>query len=280
MIIILVSHTGLLSLLSTEFFLFHTDTDFSSMPQMTQRNGASTGRTQARTGKGQGAISQIHQDKGGRPVTDTSRPAKRLLTRHRTQMITRPPPACYVKKNFQKHPTTPSSVNAATQLICQSCTNLDNEEYKFLTSRPQFHCYCIPFESDAMQAIKNEALIAERCQEFLSKYEKKMDDIEDRVNTKADIAKEDYLSTSVQVLNDQVKHLATDISRLNQKIESMRFEPVEKTKRKNNIVIRGVPESEDLTDTERIKEILDKIGCGNITPTEITRLGKRHANRN
>ena len=92
-----------------------------------------------------------------------------------------------------------------------------------------------------------------RCQEFLSKYEKRLDDIEERVNTKANKANVDSPGTSVQVLNDQVKHLARDISRLNQKIESVKFEPVEKAKCKNNIVIRGVPENEELTDIEEIK---------------------------
>ena len=249
------------------------------MSQTTQSNGASANRTASKTRKGTRSYTP-DTSRQGRQTRYGSQSASQAASYQSSDSDENEAAAC---KLCQKNLTEASHAikcEHCTKWICQSCANLDNDEYRFLTNRPQFHWYCTPCESDAIQAVQNDALIEERCQEFLSKYEKRLDDIEEKMDTKADKSTVDSLNTTVQVLNDQVKYLATDISRLNQKIESVRFEPAEKAKRKNNIVIRGYPESENLTDTERVKEILDKIGCGTITPTEITRLGRRHTNRN
>ena len=114
----------------------------------------------------------------------------------------------------------------------------------------------------------------ERCREFLSKYEDRLDAVEDQLEEKADKTTVDNLGSQVLTLNDQIKNMAQDIVTLNRKIDTVCFEPSEKKKRRNNIVIRGIPESTDISDTEKVQEILQAIGCDAVQPTEITRLGK------
>ena len=60
----------------------------------------------------------------------------------------------------------------------------------------------------------------------------------------------------IETLNDQMKSMALDIVNLNKKIEKVRFEPTEKIKRRNNIVIRGLLESSDINDTDMVLQIL------------------------
>ena len=69
--------------------------------------------------------------------------------------------------------------------------------------------------------------------------------------------------------------LTTDISKLRATIDLVRNEPVEKVQRSNNIVIRGVPESADLSDTDIIQNLLKDIGVTDIPISNISRLGKQ-----
>ena len=108
------------------------------------------------------------------------------------------------------------------------------------------HWYCSNCELDAVQAVQNDAHTEEHCQEFLSKYECRIAAVEEKVDEKADKTKVDTIGSQVEALNDQIKSMAVDIDTLNKKIGTVLFE---KIKRRNNILIRGLPQFSDISDT-------------------------------
>ena len=166
------------------------------------------------------------------------------------------------------------SCERCTQWVCQECAKLDDPTYLVLTSRQDLHWYCSACELDALQAVQNDAQIEERCREFLTKYEDRLDAVEELLEEKADKSTVDNLGSQVLTMNDQIKNMAQDIVTLSKKIDTVRFEPSEKEKRRNNIVIRGIPETTNISDADKVQEILQAIGCDTVQPTEITRLGK------
>ena len=72
---------------------------------------------------------------------------------------------------------------------CSKCLNLSVAEYKLLSKRSDLHWYCPPCEEKAMKNLKIEKEIEERCKEYFSKYEKRLDALEQEVNKKVDVPK-------------------------------------------------------------------------------------------
>jgi hypothetical protein len=64
----------------------------------------------------------------------------------------------------------------------------------------------------------------------------------------------------------KVNGLAGDVSKLGDRCDLIYSDNVEKQKRIKNIVVRGLPESEDITDTDLVKEILTVLDI-ETTPT-------------
>ena len=123
----------------------------------------------------------------------------------------------------------------------------------------------------------------ERCQEFLTKFEDerfegRLNKVEETLELKADKSVVNNLDTKTLRLEGTIANLA-DISRLNRKVDSVRFEPAEKNKRRNNVIIKGLPEDGALHDDDLVKHVLEDIGCSDVTTTETTILGKKYTSR-
>ena len=99
--------------------------------------------------------------------------------------------------------------------------------------------------------------------------------VEESVSSKADKTVVDTHGSKIKVLEDQVKSLASDISKIKDRIQLVRSEKEEKTKRENNIIIRGVMEQEDTPDMDNVRAILTDIGCQNTQITAVSRLGPK-----
>ena len=71
--------------------------------------------------------------------------------------------------------------------------------------------------------------------------------IEESLELKADKAAHDSLATKVESLNTQINGLYTDITNANldKKLDLLHKEPQEIEKRKNNLIIRDLPENSD-----------------------------------
>lgn len=168
--------------------------------------------------------------------------------------------------------------------VCFVCTGLSKPVYDEMSKNKSLHYFCHECQAPAMKAWKMDAKIEEICNDYFKKHEERLLKIEESVKTKADKTELDNTRSKIDTLEDQIKGLNHDISTLNHRINLVRFEPIEKNKRRNNIVIRGLPElqqsdNENENQDKKLTEVLlNEIGCGNITTTSITRLGKKVPN--
>ena len=160
--------------------------------------------------------------------------------------------------------------------FCLKCADLTDDEHSFFSSRKtRAHWYCDACESQAVKAVTTDQAIEEKCKEFLGSFQTRLEACETNLSNKADKSITDSLTTENKIIQDKILGLQKDISNLGKQIKLTRFEPVEKEKRKNNIVIRGLPETGNSDDDEElVKFILSEIECPDVVPIEITRLGK------
>ena len=71
--------------------------------------------------------------------------------------------------------------------FCHSCVKLSSTEYKLLTKRSDLHWYCLPCEEKAMKNLKIKKEVEERCNKYFSKYEKRLDEMESKLDKKVDL---------------------------------------------------------------------------------------------
>ena len=163
--------------------------------------------------------------------------------------------------------------------FCINCAVLTDDEHAFFTSKTaRAHWYCTECEAPAVKSVTNDQQIEEKCNQFLGKFETRLDKCEGDIATKADKSDLDTLATANKKLEEKIVGLQRDISTLGSKLNLVRFEPYEKEKRKSNIVIRGLPETGSETeDRDLVKFALSEINCETIIPAEVSRLGKMPA---
>ena len=162
---------------------------------------------------------------------------------------------------------------------CIKCTGLSKPVYDEMKINNCMHYFCQACQAPAMKAWKADAEIEKICNGYFKKHDERLKKVEESVQVKADKTELDVTKTKVTTLEADLAGLKKDISVLNHRINLVRFEPHEKIKRKNNVVFRGLPESEESTDENSddllAKHVLDEIGCSDIIPLETTRLGKK-----
>ena len=73
---------------------------------------------------------------------------------------------------------------------------------------------------------------------------------------KADKAELQTVDAKVTTLEERLDKLSSDISQVNNKVDLSRTEQAEKQKRATNIVVRGLPESDDVDDGSMVKNML------------------------
>ena len=140
------------------------------------------------------------------------------------------------------------------------------------------HWFCTKCETAALTDVSTGIQIEEKVKAYMSKFDDRLSKCETDILAKADKTDLDELSAKNKTLESKVTALQNDISKLESKIQLVRFEPAEKLKRKNNIVIRGLPETYDQTqDNDLVRFALSEIDCSDIIPIEISRLGKKPA---
>ena len=101
--------------------------------------------------------------------------------------------ACFNVLNLLSSPTLSQSyINRklcyATCAGLLKCLNLTNAEYKLFNKRSDLHWYCPPCEEKTMKNIKIEKEIEDRCKEFFSKYENRLEALESEVRKKVDMS--------------------------------------------------------------------------------------------
>lgn len=159
--------------------------------------------------------------------------------------------------------------------FCSKCLNLSAAEYKLLSKRSDLHWYCPPCEEKAMKNLKIEKEIEDRCKEYFSKYEKRIDTLEQEVKKKADIPKvkeliEESLSGKEKDGAERQNHISEDIKEFR-----------ESEARRNNIIIFNVNESKSTVaearkkeDTEYVQDLSSILEANPWSVKTVARLGK------
>ena len=84
---------------------------------------------------------------------------------------------------------------------------------------------------------------------------KKFVKIEESFELKVDKSAHDSFATKIESLNTQINGLCSDIIDLYKKFDLLHKEPQEIEKRKNNLIIRGLPENSDVDDDQLVHEV-------------------------
>ena len=158
--------------------------------------------------------------------------------------------------------------------FCCNCLGMNSSTYDLMNSRPDIHWFCIDCERQAMLAVKGDWEIEERCAKYLESMNQRFVKIEESLELKVDKAAHDSLATKVESLNTQLNGLCTDIIDLNKKFDLLHKEPQELEKRKNNLIIRGL-ENSDVDDDQLVRKVFFAISVADVPqPADVSRLGK------
>ena len=163
--------------------------------------------------------------------------------------------------------------------FCRSCVKLSSTEYKLLTKRSDLHWYCPPCEEKAMKNLKIEKEVEERCNKYFSKYEKRLDEMENKLDKKVEL---DEVKALIQ---ENKESAATGGNDQDGTLTSQLEEFKESMARKSNIIIFRAEEAEESKKTEPkerkvediaiVNELCKITGTNKQTVKNVTRLGKK-----
>ena len=89
--------------------------------------------------------------------------------------------------------------------FCLSCADLSDDEHTFFTRRKaRAHWYCEACEAQAVKAVSTDQAIEERCTEFLSEFQNRLEFCETKLDLKADKSDTDLLETENKILQDKI----------------------------------------------------------------------------
>jgi len=180
------------------------------------------------------------------------------------------------------------SCDRCSKWYCVDCIDMSNEIYSFYVTNTGEIWYCPECKGKALAASKTDYEIETRCNEFLKKFEIRVDAIESNLETKADIADFECLKTQMQRFEEKIKGINCDMIKMYDELELWRSESKEirvaekkveskeskeKDRRKNNVIIFGLPDNQDKDeDLAKVTKILDILGTKEM-PTKVERIG-------
>ena len=217
--------------------------------------GSIFSQTQSQGSQSQGSQSQsILQSR-----IPTSKGKKRSLTAPVDSNNNQDVWICKICENLYSNETDRLlECNRCTFKFCLPCLpEMDEADYNIL-SKPNLGChwYCKECEKDALTAVKTDREIEERCKTFMASFEKRVETVETSLNKKAEKKKVDDLDSQFKESSAKLEGLTKDISTLARKMELSLSEPSEIERRKNNIMIKGIPEN-DVDDKIKVDEIFE-----------------------
>lgn len=162
---------------------------------------------------------------------------------------------------------------------CQKCSSITDSEYEILTnSKINIHYFCNNCEQAAMTAVLTDAQVEEKCKKYCQAIELRIDTMEKEIQAKAQKDEVNNMKEQIKKNEHDITHLTCDITKIDEKV-TLRTEKEEKQKREKNIVIRGLPETEE-DDTILVKDVLHGIGLPDITIERVDRIGVKRTEQN
>ena len=162
--------------------------------------------------------------------------------------------------------------------FCRKCLGLSAAEYKLFAKRSDLHWYCPPCEEKAVKSIRIEKEIEERCKDYFSKFEKRLNDLEEKISQKTSVE-------DVQKLIKESEKSGVSVENVQIVVNEQLSEFRESEQRKLNVIIFNAKESDkrevEVRKDEDLKLLdkLCKIVKSDISAIKnVTRLGKRVVN--
>ena len=167
--------------------------------------------------------------------------------------------------------------------VCSNCSGLTTDMSEMLTnSNLSVHWFCTQCKDPALKAVRTDIEIEEKCKAYCLKFKEEMQrEISDEVNK---VRKEvNKLNNKIE---DMQKNKKEDDSRsIPSMTTSESFKELEdRAKRKTNLIVMNIPESdsEDIQekkdhDLAEIKKVFNVMDCKDIAAEikQVTRLGKQ-----
>ena len=119
------------------------------------------------------------------------------------------------------------------------------------------------------------------------KFEKNMKELEQRVhkleegNNVASAELTSVIGTDAKQALNKCEAMSEDLSKLNKRMTEMITEPDEIYRRKNNVIIRGMPEHPEVQDADLMTELGNALGVSDIfqNSKRVFRIGEKNATR-
>ena len=142
--------------------------------------------------------------------------------------------------------------------VCTDCAGISEDVYIFMSDNKNCIWCCVNCSEKTLETLETGAQIQLNCKRIEKKLDDKIDELDIKIAAKADKATVDLIKSEQITHTQRMDQLTTDISKLRATIDLVRNEPVEKVRRSNNLVIRGIPESADLSDSDIIKKSFER----------------------
>lgn len=147
--------------------------------------------------------------------------------------------------------------------VCISCADLNAEEYSFMQRTNSLHWFCNTCETPAMNAVKSDRLIEEKCLALFKNFRQQ---VELDVKTQISELREEIVNKEIAGLRTELEQVKRQFgnheknetgnegsSEKKEKKEDVLSELEERNRRKANLVWFGVPESGSEDVNERKK---------------------------
>ena len=146
--------------------------------------------------------------------------------------------------------------------FCLPCSSLSSEEFKVFDRISVAHWYCHTCEVKALEAVRTDQIVEERCKKFLGETMKRLDSLEamgnrwervEKLCTQLDTDMKDLkksLHEDIVTKQNEPKEIIT--STVQSLFSEVMEEQQEKEKRKGNIIIQGMTEYRSDDPSERL----------------------------
>ena len=123
-----------------------------------------------------------------------------------------------------------------------------------LSVRPEIHWYCHECQQPAIQAVLNDHDIEERCNEYMTKITERLNQVESKLDCKADRLELQKLETRLQTMearhSQQTPSPEISAIELRSAVTEEINEQLEQTRRAKNLIMYNMPET-TVTETSR-----------------------------
>ena len=162
--------------------------------------------------------------------------------------------------------------------FCNKCLKIPTAQYDMLML-PSIHWFCPLCEEKVMRNLRTDREVEERCEEFLKKFEKRIENLETKMQTVVTRAEvNDIVRDAIQgESRDTLPNSDVIQEAVNKKVSEFR----ESSTREKNIIIYGVQELESTdsverkqADTEFVEEICSILEGESDSIKNVVRIGK------